>query len=1051
MGQVGKGISMKINTMLLLSLSSVSTLLTAAPVSFEDQSSQLSMSGTSESWGLTWTDINDDGWPDLFIQSHRDYPKVFRNTGSGGFEDVANEYEPGDIWMSHTYDDKHGVSSADVDNDGDQDVLVSVSASGSAQLLMNRVESGGKFDNQASNAGVSWDSSARMGVWFDLNNDGLLDLVQHYQSGSYVRQRRSSGFSFQRTQTGVCQGGDYGQLADLNNDGRLDYICGDQGTFPFDTYDVTNGYFSSGNSLDYLFPNVSNVNNSIPGDFNNDLKTDLILMRGALRPSGAAKVDDYSIDGWLLGSSNNVGFEFEAEGQVEITVDHHPLGIFATPPSAVLDSGGFNNTNLGTARISYSNSTNKWTITKGSSLGMYIRIRAVNTVSEPEMINLRNNELPTPMFHMVNGDNGFTVDYSTGISQAESCVSAVAADFDNDMDLDVYMACQHGVNNLANRYFDNQGDGTFVEVLSHGGEGPVGAGLEFGIADSVVMADYDVDGFMDLAVTNGMLWYPFGKGGPYSLLRNKGNTNNWVQIDLSGVASNRDGIGAKVYATAGGVTQLREQNGGYSRWSQSGHRIHFGLGTNTEVDITVEWPSGEVDNFFGVSANTLYEAQEGAVVMTPVVLGPEVRTVVESGDECGEPPYEKTYGPAITMWRECSSGNDWRIRFNSGLEDEAPILSVGSVQGDDAFSFANGVSLDSGDLLSLNPAELLSFDISVTDDIAPKKGINFNTGSQSSSCMDFSEQEIPRIIVGGAQKRVSAPFDLVTLAACSTTPIDPVPDSQACGQPSYDKATEQGLFVWKDCDGSETWHIRGTGGGDADGIDFTGSIDSVGGLSYSGFSIEPSDTLDNSNPDILDFILRVWNSGQDGIDFVASDEACLISTADVPVYMGEARVPVTGSLNLTTLEQCDIPVDPVDPVECGEPTYDRTSEPGFYVWKNCGATGSSETWTFLAASGGLDYGPFIGQLASSQQATVEALGFTIEGTDLLDADNSDTNIDFTLNVGGSGIDGIQVTFPSSSETCLDVTSLLPGADVLVGPSKQLMSGSFNLTDLGGCP
>ena len=70
------------------------------------------------------------------------------------------------------------------------------------------------------------------------------------------------------------------------------------------------------------------------------------------------------------------------------------------------------------------------------------------------------------------------------------------------------------------------------------------------------MADYDRDGYLDLFVTNGRGAYPFNEG-PDQLFRNIGSGNNWLQIDLKGTISNRDGIGARLFATTpDGKTQL---------------------------------------------------------------------------------------------------------------------------------------------------------------------------------------------------------------------------------------------------------------------------------------------------------------------------------------------------------------------------------------------------------------------------------------------------------------------------------------------------------------
>ena len=96
----------------------------------------------------------------------------------------------------------------------------------------------------------------------------------------------------------------------------------------------------------------------------------------------------------------------------------------------------------------------------------------------------------------------------------------------------------------------------------------------------MVTADYDRDGFLDLLVTNGHNMRPVYIGGPKQLFHNLGNANSWIEFDLVGTRSNRDGIGAKIYLTSGGVTQYREQNGGYHRWSQNSTRGHVGLAGN---------------------------------------------------------------------------------------------------------------------------------------------------------------------------------------------------------------------------------------------------------------------------------------------------------------------------------------------------------------------------------------------------------------------------------------------------------------------------------------
>jgi hypothetical protein len=59
------------------------------------------------------------------------------------------------------------------------------------------------------------------------------------------------------------------------------------------------------------------------------------------------------------------------------------------------------------------------------------------------------------------------------------------------------------------------------------------------------------------------------EGGGCQLYHNAGNANHWLEIDLEGPRSNRDGVGAVVYINAGGVTQVRMQDGGIHNRGQN--------------------------------------------------------------------------------------------------------------------------------------------------------------------------------------------------------------------------------------------------------------------------------------------------------------------------------------------------------------------------------------------------------------------------------------------------------------------------------------------------
>src|SRR5690606_20597404 len=94
---------------------------------------------------------------------------------------------------------------------------------------------------------------------------------------------------------------------------------------------------------------------------------------------------------------------------------------------------------------------------------------------------------------------------ASGLSGPLPCVSGVAGDFDNDMDLDVYLVCRSGTQNLPNVLLENDGRGRFTVVPNAAGASGI-TGLSVtdraGNADSVVTLDYNRDGRLDLMVAN---------------------------------------------------------------------------------------------------------------------------------------------------------------------------------------------------------------------------------------------------------------------------------------------------------------------------------------------------------------------------------------------------------------------------------------------------------------------------------------------------------------------------------------------------------------------
>lgn len=651
--------------LLWLLLANSSTVL--AGITFEEVPGPFK---EAEAWGASWGDYNNDRCPDLFVNHHREGAAIYKNNCDGTFKNTTSKVDIDRTWQDgNTTSDQHGATWGDFDNDGDQDLYVTTGARWDGQLLMNE---NGVLHNRTADSGIVDDKEGRMSLLFDYDRDGILDMLMHSrtQSWSLLQDSASPGlFMDTRNLTlfKATQATNYGHLIDLNGDDSLDYLGGPEGTFPTAAYDMSTLPFRN---IKSNIQTVGPVVDSEVADFNGDSKNDVLLLRGRLRPFQAKQFGPNLVEGWITSSAGNgrKSFQFVApNGDLNISA-YWLMGLvnfnigasgYKLPSSAKLSSSHFSFAlsasdpeNHGIkphdpasasdrgVYIGYDPASQQWQFSMvhgGQYTTGYFVVNSSSTISNLTTTGREAIDGPLTPTMLLNNGKGFegatlpltaATSASLGdLGKAVGCVSVVAADFDNDMDLDAYFVCTGGVENTANLLYANRGTGQFDLVTNAGGaQGPVGSSVtdKLGLGDSVVVADYDGDGRQDLYVTNGLQLFPVRYRTPDQLYRNTTvNSNHWIELDLAGTLSNRDGVGAKVYATAGGVTQLREQNGHQHRWSQNHQRIHFGLGQNATVDLRIVWPSGTVQTFENLNSNRLYEIREddsGSV--HPVSLGP---------------------------------------------------------------------------------------------------------------------------------------------------------------------------------------------------------------------------------------------------------------------------------------------------------------------------------------------------------------------------------------------------------------------------------------------
>ena len=216
---------------------------------------------------------------------------------------------------------------------------------------------------------------------------------------------------------------------------------------------------------------------------------------------------------------------------------------------------------------------------------------------------------------------------------------------------------------------------TFLNVGSGGRFADISAASGLDLADdgrAVIAHDWDRDGDLDL-------WFTNRQAPRLRFFKNQlgaSDGSGWVAFELvgNGTSCNRDAIGAVLELEIGGKKLTRSLAAGDGFMSQSGKRIHFGLGeeaAGTAARLRVRWPGGSTETFGDISPGETYRIRQGKPEVEPV---PPPGAPIELAAAPPSPPRPTEQARVILSHRIASPPLDY-VDFTGELQRHEPDAS----------------------------------------------------------------------------------------------------------------------------------------------------------------------------------------------------------------------------------------------------------------------------------------------------------------------------------------------------------------------------------------
>ncbi len=422
----------------------------------------------------------------------------------------------------------------------------------------------------------------------DLNGDYLDDIVTVSSSNVQIHyQQNGGGFSISNIATTPATYLPSWSMAvgDYDKNGFNDLVYGGGSGVTFMKANATGTGFTQTSGAQYVFSQRSNF-----VDINNDGHLDAFVCHD-VQPNVY-----YINDG-----SGNLGY-------IQGGIGDHPAG-----------------GNYGSIWVDYDND--------GDQDLFLAKCRGGSSTA-------KYNEL-----HRNDGNGVFTnVSIAANLYDPLQTWSSAWNDYDNDGFMDIVIGASSTTDG-SHKVMKNNGDGTFLDITT-------GSGWDTNptLSTEHVSYDFDNDGFTDVLGGSGKIMfnngdftfspvtYAFSSGAigdlnndgfldiqnGNTIYYNNGNSNNWIKINLQGIQSNRNGIGARVEIYGSWGKQIRDVRSGEGFRYMNTLNTHFGIGTATAIDeIRILWPSGIIDVIENPNINQAIVVVEGSSPLSLVDIAGE--------------------------------------------------------------------------------------------------------------------------------------------------------------------------------------------------------------------------------------------------------------------------------------------------------------------------------------------------------------------------------------------------------------------------------------------